>query len=149
MKKRLFLRMQDCLALLFFLCALLVPGKDYAQEKTVTGIVKDSSGNPLPGVRVTVKNAKGGTITSTEGKFSIAVPQSKGVLVFNMIGSATQELPMDGSGSVTVTLRPEAVGLQDVVVVGYGVQRKSDLTGAVTSLKAADITKIGGSNAAE
>ena len=56
---------------------------------------------------------------------------------------------MDGSGSVTVTLRPEAVGLQDVVVVGYGVQRKSDLTGAVTSLKAADITKIGGSNAAE
>ena len=150
MKKSLFLRLHvRCLAVLFFLCNLMIPGKDYAQEKNVTGIVRDSSGNPLPGVRVTVKNAKGGTITTAEGKFSIAVPDSKGVLIFNMIGSATQELPVDGAGPLSVTLRSEAVGLQDVVVVGYGVQRKSDLTGAVTSLKAADITKIGGSNAAE
>jgi len=67
-----------CLAVLFFLCNLMIPGKDYAQEKNVTGIVRDSSGNPLPGVRVTVKNAKGGTITTAEGKFSIAVPDSKG-----------------------------------------------------------------------
>jgi TonB-linked SusC/RagA family outer membrane protein len=135
--------------LLFFLFSVTFFHTGYGQGKTVTGIVKDSSGTPLPGVQVIVKDSKIAVRTAADGKFSIAVPDNQHVLVFRYIGLATAELPATGTDMGNIILKPQSVGLQDVVVVGYGVQRKSDLTGAVSSIKAADITKIGGSNAAE
>lgn len=132
-----------------FLFLLTFFGNTSAQTKTLSGSVKDASGVALPGVHVMVKGAKGGAVTDAEGKFSIAANGETPVLSFSLLGYASQDVAATGAGPVHVTLALQPVGLQDIVVVGYGVQRKSDVTGAVTTIKAAEITKIGGSNAAE
>ena len=110
------------------------------QQKRITGIVTDSKGLPLPGVNVVVGGVNQGTMTDTEGKYSVDVPQNSKTLVFSFIGMVTQEVVIGTQVRIDVTLIESAVGLDEIVVVGYGTQRKVSLTGAVGNLDAKGIT---------
>ena len=100
------------------------------QQNIVTGRVANSNGEPLVGVSVTVKGSTGGTSTDAQGNFSIEVP-GNGTLVFSYVGFATKEEPVDGRSNIEVVLTASASELEQVIVIGYGTQKKSDLTGSI------------------
>ena len=109
------------------------------QNKTVTGTVADLSGLPLPGVTVVVKGTTNGTITDTDGKYILRNVQANGILVFSFVGMKTQEITVSGKAMVNVEMEEETIGLEEVVAVGYGSVKKSDLTGSVTTVKSEEI----------
>ncbi|KAA8484057.1 TonB-linked SusC/RagA family outer membrane protein [Arcticibacter tournemirensis] len=100
----------------------------------VTGKVTDEKGVPLPGVSIKLKGGSVSAVTNTEGNFAIKLPGNNGVLVFTYVGFATQEVTVGNSKTINVTLKESAVGLNDVVIVGYGQQKKATVTGAITSV---------------
>ncbi|MDK2842808.1 MAG: TonB-dependent starch-binding outer membrane protein SusC [Anaerophaga sp.] len=111
----------------------------FAQEqKTVSGQVTDSQNQPLPGVNVVIKGTMQGTITDIDGNYEL---QASGgdVLRFSFIGFKTQEVPVGDQTTINVTMEEEFAGLDEVVVVGYGVQQKSLVTGAISSVNAQDL----------
>ena len=110
-------------------------------EVTVTGTVKDNTGVGLPGVTVVLRGTSRGTATDVDGNFTLAVPETGAVLVFSFIGYATQEVPVGNQTTLNITLAEDAKALQEVVVVGYGTQRKEDLTGAVTAISEEDFQR--------
>ena len=125
----------------FLWVLLLIGSHAYAQNRTVTGTVTGSNdGQPLLGVTVTVKGAKLGTQTGPNGNFSISVPSGSNTLVVSFVGYETREALITGS-TVNVALTPSVNSLNDVVVVGYGTQQRKDVTGAVASIKGADVTE--------
>ena len=110
-----------------------------AQNKTVTGKVTDAgTGETLVGVSVAVKGTTNGTQTDVNGAFSIAAP-STATLVFSYIGYATLEVPINGQTTIDVKLQSQSNVLQQVVVVGYGTQRKIDVTGSIATVKGSDL----------
>lgn len=108
-------------------------------QTTVTGNVVDINGAPLPGANILEKGTTNGTQTDFDGNFSIPVAEANATLVVSYIGFATQEMSVDGQASLSIALEEDAAGLDEVVVVGYGSVKKSDLTGAVSSVKAEDL----------
>lgn len=110
------------------------------ERKNVTGKVVDSSGSPLIGVTVMLKGTTKGTVTDTDGNYSLKDIPSKGVLVFSFIGMKTQEVIFKGQPTIDVTLADETVGIDEVVAVGYGTQRKGNLTGSISSVKSEKLT---------
>ncbi|MEP6701198.1 MAG: SusC/RagA family TonB-linked outer membrane protein, partial [Bacteroidota bacterium] len=121
-------------AFLFFLSFLLFLTSQ-AQNKKVTGTVKDNAGTALSNVSVQVKGTKTGTITDANGSFNINVTSSDSKLVFSFAGMVTQEVPVGVQSTITVQLQPSNNALGEVVVIGYGTAKRSDVTGAVTSIK--------------
>lgn len=114
-----------------------------AQKRTVSGIVTDSKNEPLIGVNVTIKNASTtGTITDIDGKYSLEIPSGNSVLVFSYIGYSTQEVKVSNRSVVDIVLKDDMQALEEVVVVGYGTMKKSDLTGSVSSITS-DNFKLG------
>ena len=105
-----------------------------AQSVTIRGMVSDEAGVTLPGVNVTVKGTAIGVVTDTNGAYTISVPGRDAVLVFSFVGYATQEIIVGAQSTINVTLPEEAGEIEEVVVIGYGVSRKSDLTGSVASV---------------
>ena len=105
------------------------------QKKELSGIVKDGKGLSLPGVSVFVKGTTTGTVTDSEGKFTLSIPNEAKILVFSFVGMKSQEVQITQKSTVNVTLDEEAVGVDEVVVVGYGTQKKVNLTGAVEVVK--------------
>lgn len=105
----------------------------YAGGRWVTGFVKDETGEPIPGVNVLVKGTNTGTTTELDGGYRIYVPDG-GVLVISFIGYASQEVDVRSRDEVDVDLMADVTQLSEVVVIGYGTQRRSDLTGSVTSV---------------
>ena len=105
-----------------------------AQGITISGTVVDHTNDPLPGVNVIVKGTTNGTITDANGVYSIPVPNRNAVLAFSYIGFITQEIPVGQRTVLDVTLVESAETLEEVVVIGYGTVRKSDLTGSVVSI---------------
>jgi TonB-linked SusC/RagA family outer membrane protein len=105
------------------------------QPKTVTGVVVDESGVPYPGVYVTIKGTTRGSMTDIDGKYSLEVEEPDAVLVYSFVGTETQEIQVGSQTEINVTLVTEAAQLQDIVVVGYGVQRKESLTGAIAGVE--------------
>ena len=103
-------------------------------QTTVSGTVLDSSGEPLIGVNVMEKGTKLGCTTNIDGVYTIKVSGPKSVLVFSYVGMDTQEVPVNGRSNIEVTMKDSSLALEEVVVVGYGTQKKSDLTGSVASL---------------
>ncbi len=99
----------------------------------VTGTVTDSNGEPLPGVTVSIPETSIGTATDLDGKYSISVPDGS-YLVYSFIGFETQKIPVRDQSIINVILKEDIASLEEVVVVGYGTQRKSDITGTVASL---------------
>ncbi|GEO06466.1 SusC/RagA family TonB-linked outer membrane protein [Adhaeribacter aerolatus] len=110
-----------------------------AAEIIVTGRVTSKNNEGLPGVTILLKGTAIGTTTGADGTFSLKLPDASGVLVISFIGYTTQEVAVPGSGKLNVVLADDAKALEEVVVVGYGTQKKSDLTGAITSVKAEDL----------
>ncbi|GAB3954076.1 TonB-dependent receptor [Spirosoma harenae] len=108
-------------------------------DLTITGTVVDEKGEGLPGVSVLVKGTQRGTSTNTEGKYQIAVPDESAVLVFSFVGFQTQELTVEKRSRIDITLKTDNKNLDEVVVVGYGTVKKSDLTGAVAKVGEANI----------
>ncbi|MDR3219842.1 MAG: TonB-dependent receptor [Dysgonamonadaceae bacterium] len=125
--------------LLCFFC--LFPVFSFAQSITINGLVTDESGETLPGASVVVKGTALGTATDMDGKYSLTVPNEKAVLVFSYLGYTTQEITVKNRNVINVTLSEDSKTLSEVVVVGYGTMKKSDLTGAVTSVNAEAISK--------
>lgn len=112
-----------------------------AQQRTITGNVKDAAdGSALPGVSVVVKNTTQGTITSFNGDFTIEAEQGR-TLVFSFIGYKSQEVTITNQTSINVSLSQDVQDVEEVVVIGYGVQKKSDKTGAVTQIKADELNR--------
>lgn len=120
----------------------------WAQVKQISGTVSDEKGEPLIGVNVSVKGGTNGAITDLEGKFSLNV-EGKDVVVFSYIGYITQEIRADDPKIVKVALIEDSETLDEVVVVGYGVMKKSDVTGSISSLKSKDLTSVPTSNVLE
>ncbi|WP_233376562.1 SusC/RagA family TonB-linked outer membrane protein [Maribellus sp. CM-23] len=108
-------------------------------QKTVTGIVTGEDGIPLPGVTVIVKGTTNGTVTGIDGTYSLEVPQENSVLVFSFIGMKTQEIQTGNQTNIKVTLVSDVIGLEEVVAIGYGTMKKSDLTGSVSSIKSTQV----------
>ncbi|MDR0982323.1 MAG: TonB-dependent receptor [Culturomica sp.] len=133
------------LGLLFML--FLIPLFTYAQNVTVTGNVKDVTGEVLIGATVLEEGTQNGTITDANGDFSLNV-SSKGKLVISFIGYESQTVTLNGNTNFNIVLQDDAKSLDEVVVIGYGVQRKSDLTGAVASVDADEIKSLATSDAA-
>ncbi|WP_343522052.1 TonB-dependent receptor [Pedobacter sp.] len=110
-------------------------------QTTVTGTVKDNKGITLPGVSVRIKGTQIGTVTDDNGKYTIKGTNGNSVLVFVYVGYATKEIAVTGKTVINVTIEDDAQGLDEVMVVGYGTQKKSTLTGAVAQISSEDIMK--------
>ncbi|KAA0992643.1 TonB-dependent receptor [Dyadobacter aurulentus] len=121
----------------------LVPAPQVAPnlERTVTGKVSDDQGMGLPGVSVVLKGTQNGTITDGEGKYSLTFAQDDGVLIFSFVGYVPQEVTLGGQSAMDVTLMSDTKTLEELVVVGYGSQKKADLTGSVVSVGEKDFTQ--------
>ena len=115
------------------------------QTVTVSGVVKDRKGEPIIGANIMEKGTTNGTITDFDGKYTLKVKNAKSILVVSYIGYQTQEIPVGNGGKKDITLQDDSELMDEVVVIGYGTQRKGDVTSAVASVKAEDFTagKIG------
>lgn len=112
------------------------------QQSTVTGTVKDSFGDPLPGVAVSIKGTRTGTTTDLDGKYSIQAPAGA-VLEFSFIGMKTKSVTVGDSKVIDVVLEDDATVLDEVIAIGYGFTKKRDLTGAVSTVSADDMLSGG------
>ena len=111
------------------------------QGKKVTGVVVDANGEPVIGANVVVKGTTNGTITDFDGNYSIEGVSANDVLAISYIGYISQEVAVGSQSTINVTLREDSQALDEVVVVGYGVMRKSDVTGSIAVAKGDDLTK--------
>lgn len=126
----------------FMLLFLLVVASSALQAQgVVSGQVTDETGSPLPGVNILLKNTTSGTTTDAEGRYSISVAED-GVLIFSFIGYTTQEEAVGGRSVINVALNPSLETLSEIVVVGYGAQKKSDVTGSVVSVDSKALREI-------
>lgn len=116
------------------------------QGRTITGIVTDKNGEPLIGGSINVKNEKVGTVTDINGAYSISVKNNNAILVFSYLGFNTQEQNVGARQQINVTLNENAELLDEVVVVGYGVQKKKLITGATVQVGGEDIQKLSMTN---
>lgn len=110
-------------------------------QVTVSGQVTDERGNTLPGVSIKIKGSEGGTSTDPTGRYRISVPGPESVLVFSFIGFVSEERTVGSSGVLNVSLKEQLTNLNEVVVIGYGTQKKADVTSAVTSVKAENFVR--------
>jgi TonB-linked SusC/RagA family outer membrane protein len=140
-KKFCYFKKIDLLLILFVFAFLSFIIQDsYAdgmdQQMKVSGKITDSgTGQAMPGVNIVVKGTMIGAITDVDGKYSISLTDKNAVLVFSFIGYISQEVPVNGKTTIDVALATELKGLDEVVVVGYGTQKRTTLTGSVSSLK--------------
>ena len=116
-----------------------LPCRAQAQARMVQGTITDSKGEPLIGAGVRVKNTQVGTTVDANGHYSISVPEGSDALIVNFIGMSPQEVAIGNRATVDVVLRGDSQSLNDVVVVGYGSVKKSDLTGSVASIKSQEL----------
>ncbi len=113
-----------------------------SQQKEVSGNVTDLSGLPLPGVSIIIKGTTTGTITDFDGIFKLADVSGDATLVFSFVGMRSQEIQVAGQSTFNITMLQDYIGLEEVVAIGYGVQKKSDLTGSVVSVKSEEMMKM-------
>lgn len=117
-------------------------GVTKAQEKEISGQVRDENNEPLPGVNILVKNTTIGTVTDVEGNYRLTAPDDATALVFSSVGYASQEVEINGRTVIDVSLEPDVQSLSEVVVVGYGTQQKRDLTGSVSKVDGETLENI-------
>ncbi len=121
----------------------------FAQDhKTVTGTIIGEDGVPIPGVTIIEKGTTTGTITDVDGNFTISVPP-KATLLFSFVGLRTQEIVVGDQTTIKVTMMTDAIGLDEVVAIGYGTARQADLTGSIVNVKAEELEKYQPSNVQE
>ena len=136
---KLIIRLVACQILL-----LIISAATFAQQKKVTGKVSSNAADGLPvtGANVTAKKSKIATVTGAEGTFSFMVPSDETTIIISSIGFQTEEVPISGDGNILVSLKIRGIDLNEVVVIGYGTQKRKDVTGAISSVTAATIEKI-------
>ncbi|WP_338841398.1 TonB-dependent receptor [Flavobacterium ginsenosidimutans] len=127
--------------LVFCISSLLFSVIAVAQDVTVNGIINDESGMPVPGATVLLKGTTKSTASDFDGKFQMQVP-SNGTLTVTFIGYTTVTEAVNGRTKISIQLKPESQSLNEVVVVGYGTQKKSVVTGAISSVKASDLEDL-------
>ena len=133
------------LALLF---AFLIPLSSLAQNIQLTGTVTDTTGETVIGASVLEKGTTNGVITNIDGNFSLNV-SPKAIIVISYVGYTTQEIPLNGAKNIKVVLREDTEMLEEVVVIGYGTMKKSDMTGAISSVDVEELSKRTTTNPAE
>ena len=129
--------LKKCLLLLLMVLA----GSSLWVQLTVTGTVTDSNYDPVPGVSVVIKGTSVGTISDIDGNYALQAAASD-VLVFSFVGMDTQEVAVEGRSTINVTMQSSFLDLEEVVVVGYGVQKKKLNTGATIQVKGDDIQRM-------
>jgi TonB-linked SusC/RagA family outer membrane protein len=134
-------RMAQWLLTTALLLSMIIPSRLLAQSFKVTGKVKDAKGQPIQGVNVVVKGTRSGTTTNVEGIYSIGAPSGKSKLVFSNIGYTTLEEDIGGRNEIIITLVDKASDMTDAIVIGYGTQKKRDITGAISSVSAKQIAE--------
>ena len=127
--------------LLMGVVVLLFTGQLFAQ-KSLTGMVMDDKGNPLPNVSVQIKGANLGTVTNLDGKYSLTAPATAKVLVFSSVDMGTQEVAIGSKAVIDVTLKGEDRTMQEVVVVGYGTQQKKAFTGSASKVDVKEFANL-------
>lgn len=110
------------------------------QKKAISGKVTDPSGSPLPGVTVVIKGTMQGTVTNIDGEYTVTNIPNNAILVFSFVGMRTQEVEIADQIRIDVTLLVDAIGIEEVVAIGYGTRKKSDLTGAVSTVSSDELT---------
>lgn len=126
---------------LLMLCFVFLSTFAFAQ-KTITGKVTDANDNsPIVGVTVVVKGSTVGTVTNVDGEYQIASKTAGDILVFSYIGYTAQEVPVNNQSIINVSLKVNTMDLSEVVIVGYGTQKKEDLTGAISMVTSEDLEK--------
>lgn len=130
--------MKKSILLLFVIWCISMAG--FAQT-SVRGIVTDNEKEPMPGVTVVVDNTTVGTVTAMDGSYNLSVPDNAGVLIFSFVGMKTKEVKISGQSVLNVQLEPSLTELDEVVAIGYGTMKKSDLTGSVSSIKTDDLVQ--------
>ncbi|MCX6217089.1 carboxypeptidase-like regulatory domain-containing protein, partial [Spirosoma sp.] len=108
-------------------------------DRTLTGRVTDEKDEALPGVSVILKGTQRGTVTDADGRYKVEIPTGGATLVFSFVGYVSQEVRVGNQTSVNISLKADSKVLDEIVVIGYGTAKKSDLTGAVTSVKEAQL----------
>lgn len=109
------------------------------QERTITGTVTDNDGVPLPGVAVTVRGTTIGSVTNVDGQYSLTVPEDAQFLRFSYVGMESRDINIAGQTVIDVVLAPDVIGLDEIVVVGYGTQTRANVIGSVTTVRSEDI----------
>lgn len=132
--------------MVFLLVFLMTTVTGFAQNKTVSGIVVDKAGEAVIGASVLVKGTSNGTITDFDGKFTLSNVPEKGIITITYIGYEGQDISIAEKNTLKVILAEDTETLDEVVVVGYGTQKKTDLTGSVMSVKSEDITSVTANN---
>ncbi|MEO6916215.1 MAG: SusC/RagA family TonB-linked outer membrane protein [Chitinophagaceae bacterium] len=128
---------------IFFLFLLIFcSGAVFAQKRTLTGNVKDATGNPLPNISVTVRGARTGTSTDAAGNYSLAVSPADKTIVFSSVGFTTKELTIGSQTSVSVKMEASNAGLEEIVITGYTREKKSNYAGATSRVNAKAINEI-------
>ncbi len=128
---------------IFLLFSLFFSASVWAQEIDVSGrVTAKSDGSPLPGVSVIIQGANTGVATNADGRFNIRVPKAGTVLVFSQIGLASQTFTVNNNQSINIEMIEEVGALSEIVVVGYGTQKKSVVTGAISQVKASDLENM-------
>ncbi len=125
--------------MLFMLSAFWVVN---AQQRSISGKVVDSTGESLPGVSIVVKGTTNGTITDIDGNYQLSIGEEAQTLVYSFIGYDTQEVNVGSNLLINVTMVSSVQDIDEVVVVGYGTIRKSDLTGAVSKVGGDDLQQV-------
>ncbi len=123
--------------LLLFIC-FFIPTLSRAQH-TIKGTVSNTEGEKIPGVNILLKGTSTGTITDQDGQYNLEVPEPRGTLIFKFVGYKTIEVPINNRSTINIEMEIKEEELSEVVVIGYGVQKKSDLTGAITQVKTREI----------
>jgi TonB-dependent starch-binding outer membrane protein SusC len=121
-----------------FLLLFILTSETWSQSRTVTGQVTEN-GQGIPGASVVVRGTTIGTVTDFDGNYSIAVPSAEAILVYSFIGMETQEIVVGNQTTINVSMQSTLLGLEEVVVVGYGTRLKSELTGSIAIVRAEDI----------
>ena len=116
-------------------------GNGTQQTVTVSGVVKDKKGEPIIGANIMEKGTTNGTITDFDGKYTLKVKNAKSILTISYIGYKTQEIPVGNGGKKDITMQDDSELMDEVVVIGYGTQRKGDVTSAISSVKSESFVK--------
>jgi len=147
--KDLFNKKTKCYLALVFLLGLFMSNQISAQNVTLEGTVKDDAGLGLPGVNILEKGTKNAASTDFDGRYKIKLSNPKAVLSFSFIGFKTKEVSVDGKTKLDISMAEDSNSLNEVVVIGYGTSKKSDLTGAVSTISGNDLKKVPVANVAE
>ncbi len=139
------LKILSCIVLL----CIGFPVQISAQQKTIQGIVTDSYEDPLPGVTVVVKGTTQGTVTNIDGSFSITNIPEEVILVFSFVGMKTQEIVIENQTHIIVRMEEESIGLDEVVAIGYGSQKRSNITGSIASVSKERLEMVPNTNIAQ